>query len=209
MRETWVAWGRVNLGNQEEKVPSSSKGIPGYPGLCGPGDGASDLIYPPQNCSCGSPMEWEASGGWAVTTTLLAIGPGPRQPAGGMWRRRWLPSLAPKLGPWIFSLSSVQGRGSVPHAFYILLLRPPPLRLLLLDSFSPSEPEAAPGGFPWTQVLGGGGTQRPWHAWSLWYTTRESSYPSHRASRMFHLHPLPKACVGDVYLNPSGELWPK
>ena len=34
-------------------------------------------------------MEWEASGGWAVTTTLLAIGPGPRQPAGGMWRRRY------------------------------------------------------------------------------------------------------------------------
>lgn len=81
-----------------------------------------------------------------------------------------------------------------------------PLRLWPLDSFSPSEPQAAPGGFPWIQVSGGGGTQRPWHAWSVWYTTRESFYPSHRPSRMFRLHPLPRACVVDVYLNPRGEL---
>lgn len=67
-----------------------------------------------------------------------------------------------------------------------------PLRLWPLDSFSPSEPKAAPGGFPWIQVLGGGVEPRDLGMPGLFGTPQGSlTHPQ----ALFRLHPLPRACV--------------
>ena len=76
-----------------KKFSSASEGILGSHGLCGLGVGASDPILPPPEPSCGLPVEWKGTEGWAMNAMFLAVSPGPRGPAGGRWRWRWLPSL--------------------------------------------------------------------------------------------------------------------
>ena len=64
----------------------------------------------------------------AMDVMLLAVSPGPREPAGGRWRYKWLPQPDIYTWPTNISLSPVQSSGHAPILSHISYLR-----LLFLD----------------------------------------------------------------------------